>query len=83
MYQYQTQREELFTEQGQEMFLKIRDNVNALLDKSGAVRMDRAIGIATGDSWTMLACVDRMVELGELHEVTGKNVFGQYRVFSR
>ena len=83
MYQYQAQRNELFTEQGQEVFLKIRDNVNALLEKSGAVRMDKAINVATGDTWLMLACVDRMVELGALREITGKNVAGQYRIFTR
>lgn len=83
MYQYETEKANLFTEEGQRMFLKIRDRINNLLNTGGAVRMQEAIADATGDSWQMLACVDRMVELGELHEVTGKNVTGQHRVFTR
>jgi len=79
-YQYNMEKEKLFTDEGQRMFLQIRDNVNKLLASAGAVRMDKAIAKVTGDSWEMLACVDRMVELGELREVT-TNVPGQYRVF--
>ena len=42
-----------------------RDNVHNLLAKSGAVTMGCAIrGCGGGDSWDMLACVDRLVELG-------------------
>jgi hypothetical protein len=83
MYNYETEKKELFTEEGQVMFLKIRDHVGNLLKQSGAVRMQEAISQATGSNWQMLACVDRMVELGELRELTGKDVAGQYRVFTR
>ncbi|MFW6272541.1 MAG: hypothetical protein ACOC2U_02025, partial [bacterium] len=66
----------------QEMFLKIRDNVQFLLKQSGAVMMGNAIHAATGDVWMMMACVDRLVELGEIEEITRKgHVAGQYRVF--
>ncbi len=81
-YSYQTQRPNLFTESGQVMFLKIRDRVKSLLSTAGAVRMQEATSESTGDSWDMLACVDRMVELKELKEVTaGWEVAGQHRVF--
>lgn len=83
MYNYETEKKELFTEQGQEMFLAIRAHVGSLLKKSGAVRMLEAIAPVTGSSWQMLACIDRMVELGELREVTSKDVAWQYRVFTR
>jgi hypothetical protein len=64
------------------MFVAIRDHVKRLLRDAGAVTMGAAIrGAGSGDSWTMLACVDRMVETGELREVTGPNVAGQDRVF--
>ena len=62
------------------MFLSIRDRVNSLLKQAGAVRMQEAISGETGSSWQMLACVDRLVELGEIREITG-DVAGQYRVF--
>ena len=83
MYSYKVEREELFTEKGQVMFLQIRDRVNMLLKQAGAVRITEAIANTTGSSWQMLACIDRLIELGELHEITGKDVAGQYRVFVR
>lgn len=83
MYSYTEMRPLLFTEDGQVLFLQIRDRVNALLKTSGAVRMEEAIRESTGDTWQMLACVDRLVELGELREITGGDiqVAGQHRVF--
>jgi len=79
-YQYSTERETLFSEKGSVLFTSIRDNVKRLLKTAGAVRMQEAMSGNTGDSWLMLACVDRMVELNELRELT-KNVPGQDRVF--
>lgn len=81
MYNYQTEKQRIFTEDGQEMFLKIRDNVQRLIKQSGAVMMQNVINSVTGDSWMMLACVDRLVELKEIREITGSNVAGQHRVF--
>ena len=79
-YDYQTERKFLFTDERQRQFLRIRDNVKGLLKTAGAFRMDCAIADETGSSWEMLACVDRLVELKEIVELT-KNVAGQYRVF--
>jgi len=81
MYNYQTERAKIFTEEGQETFLKIRDKVKLLLKQSGAVMLQNAISGVTGDSWMHLACVDRLVELGEIREITKDNVAGQHRVF--
>lgn len=82
MYTYSKERPKIFTEDGQEMFLKIRDQVHGLLEKSGAVRMQEAINNTSGDSWQMLACVDRLVELKEIIEITPTgSVAGQHRVF--
>lgn len=78
-YSYKEQRDAIFTEQGQVLFLKMRDAVRKHLDTSGAVMAEKAM--VTGDSWEMLACLDRMVELGEIREVTGPDVMGQHRVF--
>jgi len=78
-YDYQTERPRLFTDDGQRKFLQVRDKVAAMLDESGAV-MHGNLRL-TGDSWLTLACVDRMIELGEIVEITGPNVMGQHRVF--
>ena len=83
MYVYEDLRGDLFSDQGQIQFLTVRDNIQRLLKEAGAVRMSEAIRPLSGDSWLMLACVDRLVELGEIREVTEDNVAGQDRVFVR
>lgn len=82
MYDYQVEKPKIFTEEGQIDFLKVRDNVRNLLKQSGAVTMDRAITGLTGDSWTMMAYVDRLVEIGEIREVSQSGrCAGQNRIF--
>lgn len=80
VYDYLTEKKTILTDEGQRSFLRIRDNVHALLQKSGAVKMSKAI-IGSGDGWFLMACVDRLVELGEITEITGPDVCGQDRVF--
>lgn len=83
MYKYQNERENVFTEKGQVMFLKIRDNTLKCLSVSGAISLGKAISCGIGgQSFTMIACVDRLVELGEIREVKqGVRVSGQNRIF--
>lgn len=82
MYEYRELRSKLFTEEGSLMFTAIRDHVKRLIRDAGACTMGAAIRGVTGDSWMMLACVDRLVELGELREITKDSyVAGQDRVF--
>lgn len=81
MYDYQAQRAALFTDEGQRRFLAVRDRVARLLALAGAVRMQEATAKTGGESWEALACMDRMVELGEIREITGPDVAGQHRVF--
>lgn len=80
-YVYEELKKDLFTEQGQVAFIKIRDHVKLMLDKAGAITMGKAM-VAGGDSWLQLACVDRLVEIGEIREITKRNeVATQHRVF--
>mgnify|MGYP006059121727 FL=1 len=81
MYNYQNEKSKIFTEDGQETFLEIRDKVQQLLKQSGAVMMQNIINGITGNTWLHLACVDRLVELRTIREITKDNVAGQYRVF--
>lgn len=83
MYAYKSERDFVFSESGQEKFLAIRDRVNALLSDAGAVSMIGALRGSSGSAWSLMACVDRLVELGELREITGQDVAGQNRVFVR
>ena len=81
-YSYATEREKVFTEDGQVMFLKIRDKARSLIEQAGAVTAGNLM--VTGDGWTALACMDRLVELGELVEVPNPvSKWGQHRIFVR
>jgi len=80
MYDYETEKKEyLFTDRGQRDFLKVRDKAKELLATSGAIRAE-ALLINTGCTWNNMACIDRLVELGELVEVA-KGAVWQHRVF--
>lgn len=80
-YAYETEKVALFTEKGQRQFLRVRDHVHAILAKGGAITMGRAVACESGDSWTIMACVDRLVELGEIREIPQDRCAGQDRVF--
>lgn len=78
-YKYEEIRPTLFTEQGQVALLKCRDLALGLIDKAGAVKMGKLS--VCGDSWTGMALVDRLVEIGDLREVTNPDCPGQDRIF--
>lgn len=80
-YEYSKERPFLFTEDGQVMFLHIRDNVKRLLDDAGAFQAEKSWKGVTGSCWSMLACLDRLVELGEIKEISMPDAWGQDRTF--
>lgn len=82
-YRYEEQRPFVFTDEGQRTFLRIRDFAEHALKLSGAVTGGRLIGAAGGgDTWQHMACVDRLVEIGELKHVydTGHDMW-QHRIY--
>ena len=79
MYIYSIQKKNILTDEGLEMFLKIRDKKDILLSQSGAVRADKLM-CGTGESWDMMACIDRLVELGEIRQVCDNGAW-QDKVF--
>lgn len=83
VYSYENERPKLFTDDGQRMFLQIRDNVHDLLETAGAFRCCSAFFRITGDTWLMFAAIDRLVELREIREITHDGVAAQNRVFVR
>lgn len=70
-YSYAAQKSWLFTDEGQRLFLKVRDRAKVLAKTAGAFRglapCDEVSGF--GDSWNMLACIDRLVEIGEWRRI--------------
>ena len=81
MYNYLEEKHKIFTDEGQREFLKVRDRAKKLLNEAGAFKMFSALKAITCDSFQMMAYVDRLVELGEIREITPNNVLGQERVF--
>ena len=80
-YNYKIERPKLFTEEGQVLFLKIRDRAHELLKIAGAFRQGEVLKGISGDNWTMMACLDRMIELGELEELD-RDCWAQFTVYS-
>jgi hypothetical protein len=83
MYSYAAERPKLFTEEGQSAFLKIRDAAKELLEIAGAFRQSELLMRASigGDSWFQIACVDRLVEIGEIVEIP-RDCWAQFKVYS-
>ena len=82
MYDYKDYKPELFKEENQEDFLKIRDGIKATIQIAGCITMDKAIGFGKrGDSWLHMAMVERLVELGEIEEV--KTEYDSFRIFTK
>ena len=82
MYQYEDYKWWPCSAEGQKQFLAIRDKVHAAIKGNGCVSMKSAIAGQTGGSWEMLACVDRLLELGEISEIKNtKSNAGQHRIF--
>lgn len=81
MYDYQKLKPEVFKEENQQLFLKIRDKVKNLKESSGCFQLESLMRDNVGDTWVMMACVDRLVELGEITEIPQGKVAGQHRIF--
>jgi hypothetical protein len=80
-YDYQSQKHLLFTDEGQRTFLKLRDRVLCLIEKTGAIRCQEALREYLGDSFLALAILDRMIELGEIRKIEQGRIAGQYEIY--
>ena len=84
LYDYQTKQPFVFTEEGQKMLFSMSDKADAAIAAAGAVRMDKLMDGLCGSSWAMLACADRLVELGRLREINQVGyVPAQHRIFTK
>lgn len=82
-YDYLSERPHVFTEKGQIMFLAIRDTIQRLTETAGACTIDRAISGQSGETWHMLACVDRLVEIGEIRLIKDATRMTQHSIIVR
>jgi len=82
-YNYQIERPGIFTDKGQKEFILVRDKAFKLLKEAGAFKMFYVMDdLGAYNAWTAMAYVDRMVEIGDIVEVTDKLIVaGQDRIF--
>lgn len=80
-YSYEIHKKEILTDEGQKLFIKIRDRVWELIETAGAFRQQEAFRGISGSSWDMIACIDRLVELGEIVEIK-RDCWTQFKIYS-
>jgi hypothetical protein len=81
-YSYETEKTKILTMEGQKLLQRIRAKAQTCLETAGCARMQEIIRDNVGDSWLMCACVDFMVEMGELEEIEQRRpVRYQSRIF--
>ena len=67
-YSYATEKPKLLTDEGQRLVIDTHDTVLGLLKRAGAVRMGAVM--PSTEPWRALAVIDRLVEIGDLVEIT-------------
>lgn len=81
-YEYSEQKPYVFTDQGSRDVIRVFRFADGCFKFSGAatagVLMNKA---ETSSSWEKMACVDRLVEMGEIREIPQAGCFWQHRVF--
>lgn len=81
-YQYLKERAALFTPEGNANFILNRDTAHDLIRTAGAFRLQEFMAKAKGgNTWFYMACIERLVEMGELVELR-RDCWAQYRVFT-
>ncbi len=82
-YNYEAEKEYVFTDRGSRDLIQLRDRARALCEKAGCVRAGVLMAGVSGDSFKAMALIDRIVEIGDLIEVhqTNKTVW-QNRIFT-
>ena len=62
--------------------MNCKDSITPILEKAGCIRMGEAMSYAGGgDTFSMLATVDRLIEMGYLREINFGECHGQDRIF--
>jgi hypothetical protein len=81
MYNYATERPWTFTDSGVLALFKAYKTAVRLIDVAGVANGMKITEECACDTYKMLALLDRLVELGQLREVTGPTIRGQDRIF--
>lgn len=68
-YNYEEMREDLFTEDGVELLMQVRDHSSKLLFQAGAFSFEKVMRTISGDTWLKMAALDYMRERKEIRLV--------------
>jgi hypothetical protein len=68
-YNYEDIRQELFSEEGVELLMQVRDHSGKLLFQAGAYTFEKVMRTVNGDTWLKMAALDYMVERKEIRQV--------------
>jgi hypothetical protein len=79
-YDYRTQRNSLFTDEGLALVMRVRDNARGHAKAAGAFTAWAAWAGCSGNAWDMLAALDYLCEKGEIARVT-KGRAGQDEIY--
>lgn len=86
-YNYLIEKPYTLTDEGSADVISVKNFIDKGIAAYGAVRMQEIMSkckFHTCESWERIACVDRLIELKEISEVTKDiRVAGQYRVFTK
>ena len=82
MYSYESEKHNLFTPEGFDILIKVRDKSIELNRIAGCFNTEKLILNCSGSSFIMLAAIDYLVEKGELIKIiNGARI--QYNVYRR
>lgn len=81
-YNYETMKPKVFTESGQRILLSIFKNIERyrLFGNKNRMNVNKMIKSVCGDTWTMLACINYLEELGEI-KLVKKGDMAQFNVY--
>ena len=80
-YDYAIERPKLFTPEGVQMICKVRDTAKRLHRMAGAFSCTAVLQGLSGDSWTMLAVLDYLIENAELRLIAGEPRMAQHWLY--
>ena len=69
-YKYEESKPNLLDKEELKRFLEVRDIVKDEIDSVGMVVMGAVMMRTLGDTWKTMACVEMLVEIGEIVETT-------------
>ena len=82
MYRYEEEKHKLWTDEGLDMIIKVREEAHRLFKIAGCATLENLIRGCTGDSFTMLAVVDWLEEKKTIRRIYQDGVSTQRQIYT-